>query len=79
MASDRVLAAARHAALARTTEVISELGNAEKVERILREHGKVEAKSSYIFAAMFEAFSELVVEQEARINEIESQLSVAST
>jgi hypothetical protein len=78
MTAPRVLAAERHKGLTRTTEVISELGNAEGVERILRESGKVEAKSSYIFAAMFEAFSEIVVEQEARINELESQLSVAS-
>jgi hypothetical protein len=78
MAHPRVLAAARHQALTRTTEVISELGDAEKVERILREPGKVEAKSSYIFAAMFEALSEIVVEQEERIAELEGQLLATS-
>jgi hypothetical protein len=78
MAHPRVLAKARHEALARTTEVIASLGNAEKVERIFREPGQVEAKSTYIFAAMFEAFSEIVVEQESRIAELEGQLLATS-
>jgi uncharacterized protein YceH (UPF0502 family) len=78
MAHPRVLAADRHESLERIMEVITEHGDASKVERIFREPGQVEAKSSYIFAAMFEAFSEIVVEQEARISELESQLLATS-
>jgi hypothetical protein len=74
MTAPSVLGAARHEALLRTTEVISELGDAEKVERARRERGQVEANFSYITAAMLEALAEIVADQEARISELEGQL-----
>ena len=78
MASARVLAAARHEALERTTERIAELGDAEKVARARREHGQVEANFSYIASAILAALSEIIAEQEARISELESQVLATS-
>jgi hypothetical protein len=78
MAHPRVLATARHEALERTTEMLSEMGVAEKVERARREPGKVETNFSYIAAAILEALTEIVVEQEIRISELESQLVATS-
>jgi hypothetical protein len=63
MAAPRVPAKARQEALKRTPVV----------ERVLGEPGKVETNSTHIFAAMFEALSEIVSDQEARISELESQ------
>jgi uncharacterized protein YceH (UPF0502 family) len=78
MTAPSVLGAARHEALERTTERLYEMGNVEKVERVLREPGQMEAKSSHLYAAMFDALTEIVFDQEIRISELESQLSVAS-